>query len=282
MERRITDWRVFLRTPEGLSLWWPDPTPPGQAYIDTFGQTMREQLTPIPVEDFVQDLRAAGVRAIITASDNETVWKRRVPLEHIADLCRRYPEDFVGFGGVDPYKGAQALRDVERAAAEFGFKGIDIQPWLHNLAINDRRYYPIYDLMQDLGLIVFVACSTHFNRTVPLDIQQPELLDRVAVDFPRLKLVDRHGGWPWVLDVIAVAQRHRNVYLELSGIRPKYLHPDLLQAVRGQFQDRTLFGTGYPLLPIKRTVDEFNELPLPDAVKEKILYTNSERLLALA
>lgn len=278
-ERRITDWRVFLRTPEGLGLW---STRAAEGYRDLFGKTLQERLTPIPPEQLVSELRAAGVRAIITASDNETVWKWRVPPEHIADLCRRFPEDLIGFGGVDPYKGQQALRDVERAAKEFGFKGIDIQPWMHLLPINDRRYYPIYDLMQDLGLIAFIACSTHFNRYAPLDIQQPELLDRVAVDFPRLKIVDRHAGWPWILDVIAVAQRHRNVYLELSGIRPKYLHPDLLQAVRSQFQDRTLFGTGYPLLPFKETIDELNALPIPDAVKEKILYTNSERLLGLA
>ena len=48
-------------------------------------------------------------------------------------------------------------------------------------------------------------------------------LDEVAVDFPELTIIACPPGWPWVHELIAVAWRHPNVYLDISGIPPKTL-----------------------------------------------------------
>ena len=114
-----------------------------------------------------------------------------------------------------------------------------------------------------------------------MDYGHPRHLDQVACDFPELTIVARHGGWPWVLDMVAVAWRHPNVYVELSGIAPPYLHPDLLRYADGMLRHKFLFGTSYPLLTFRRAVDEFMELPLKDETKSAILYENAARLLHL-
>jgi hypothetical protein len=46
-------------------------------------------------------------------------------------------------------------------------------------------------------------------------------------------------------------------------------------------QDRILFGTSYPLVPVERSVKEVGELPLKDEVKRKWLHDNAARFLRL-
>lgn len=277
---RVTDWRVILNTEKGLNAMfgYPEPIPPGVGYSRVFGV----KLEPGTVEELVAVLREAGARAVISALDNETVYGRRIEPEYIAEIVQRYPEDFIGFAGADPHKGMAAVREMERAVKSYGFKGVDVQPMIHCLPINDARYYPIYAKAQELDIVLFVACSVHFNPDAPLDVQHPAHLDRVAIHFPELKIVARHAGWPWIAELIAVAWRHPNIYLELSGIRPRHLSPELLGYVDSLFQERTVWGSGYPIQPMKRNIEEFKSLSLKEVTKEKVLYHNSARLLGLA
>lgn len=262
-------------------MWFPDPIRPAQRYMEVYGAV--ERFRPAPVEEWAAEMREAGiVKAVIAASDNETVWRRKVPHEHIAELCRQYPDLFVGFAGADPHKGLRAVAEMERAVKEYGFKGVDLQPWLHQIPIDDAKYFPIYAKAAELGIVVFMHCSVHFDPGVPMDLDHPLRLDRVAAHFPELNLVARHAGWPWILDMVAVAWRHHRVYLEISGIRPRHIHPELMRYFDNILQDKVVFGTSYPMLPFKRTVDEFRELTMRENVKEKILYHNAARLLGLA
>lgn len=104
----------------------------------------------------------------------------------------------------------------------------------------------------------------------------------MAGHFPELKLIASHAGWPWILQMVAVAWRHPNVYLELSGIAPRYLDPELLRYFDTPIlQDKVFFATDYPLYPFERGVQEFLELPLQDDTKEKILWRNANRLFGL-
>ena len=48
-----------------------------------------------------------------------------------------------------------------------------------------------------------------------------------------------------------------------------------------QMQDQVLFGTDYPLYEFEKGVKGFEELPLKDETKEKILYRNAARILGL-
>ena len=51
-----------------------------------------------------------------------------------------------------------------------------------------------------------------------------------------------------------------------------------VDAANGYLQDRFLFGTAYPALPLKATVDRFLALPFQDAVRPKLLHENAQRL----
>ena len=108
-------------------------------------------------------------------------------------------------------------------------------------------------------------------------------LDALAAHVPDLQIVAAHPSWPWQDEAIAVAQHKPNVWLELSGWSPRRIEPKLIEAVRRQFGDRTLFGTDYPFITPEQWIAAWSSLdPVPGpALTQKVLYDNAARLLAL-
>ena len=103
---------------------------------------------------------------------------------------------------------------------ELGCVGVSMGPWTHRLATDDNLYYPIYAKCSELGVPVVLHCSVSFDRGAQLDLEHPRRIDAIATAFPDLKIVASHGGWPWVLELIAVAWRHPTVFIELSAKLP--------------------------------------------------------------
>jgi hypothetical protein len=109
----------------------------------------------------------------------------------------------------------------------------------------------------------------------------PSAIDDLAADFPTLKIIMAHPGWPWVDETTAVALHKGNVHWEMSGWAPKYFPAQLKVDMRARLQDKIMFGSDYPSLPYARIFKEWRELGYSDAVMEKIFHQNAERVLGL-
>lgn len=225
--------------------------------------------------------------AVIKARDVETTLGMKIPNEACARLVKKHPQRLLGMAGVDPLKGKAAVEELEYAIKELGLRGVNLWPYEYNLYPHDHAYYPIYEKCLELGAIVSIETSMHFNRSVRMDLCRPLYLDYVAVDFPDLKLVGSTPGWPWVAELMGVAWRHPNVYVAISFVRPKHIgnplsgYETLIQFGNTILQDKIIFGSGWPTLPMKRGVEEVRQLPLKDEVKEKWLHKNAARLFGL-
>ena len=101
----------------------------------------------------------------------------------------------------------------------------------------------------------------------------PQFLDEVAVDFPELKLIISHGGNGFGPPVLAVAQRHPNVYLEFSALRPKHMAPEFIQAANTYLKKKCIFGTDYPLIEFKEQI-ELWKYALREEVWESFFHQN--------
>ena len=247
-----------------------------------------ESYTSMAPKEFLKLLDDGGVdKAILPAEDNETTYGTKIPNEDLAEFCRNAPSRLIGFAGVDPYKGMAAVRELEYAVKELDLKGLNLAPFLLELYPTDPKYYPLYSKCVELNIPVILHVGINFYNEAPMGYSHPKYLDQLAIDFPELKIVATHGGWPWVAEIVAVAWRHPNVYIDIAGQRPKYLEmpnmgwAPLLQLGNSFLQDRILFATRYPLLPFRRTIQEFRQLPLKSEVKEKWLWKNAARLLKL-
>ena len=154
-----------------------------------------------PFEDFLALLESAGiVKSVVKAKDIETTYGRKLPNETVAAFVRRYPGRFIGFAGVDPHKGMDAVRELEYAVRELGLQGLAVEPFEYHLAANDRRFYPLYSKCVELGIPVNLHCSINYSTMSRMEYGRPIHLDDVAVDFPELKIIAMTAGWPWVSD----------------------------------------------------------------------------------
>ncbi len=58
----------------------------------------------------------------------------------------------------------------------------------------------------------------------------------------------------------------------------KYFPPELIQFMNTRGQDKIIFASDHPVLPMQRCIKEAQELDLREGVLDKFLYQNAERL----
>lgn len=225
----------------------------------------------------LEEMDAAGIAAgVVTARVSD--YFGSVSNEDVAAICSEHPGRFYGMAAVDPTDRRKAIRDID-AAMQAGFRGVTIEPGAYPVPMyaDDRRLYPVYAHLEDRGVPTVIM--TGGNAGPDLSYSNPVTLDRVAGDFPDLKIIVSHGNWPWVSEILHVAFRRSNV--ALSPDMYFYKMPglnDYLQAADSWMAERFYFATAYPLAPIGGYVDWFTRLPLKPQNMERILYRNAAAL----
>ena len=103
----------------------------------------------------------------------------------------------------------------------------------------------------------------------------------MAAAFPQLTIVAAHFGWPWQLDLIAVALHKTNVYIDISGWAPRRIPAEVIRELRGRLSGQFLWGSDYPCIAPERCLSELKELDLPSEVMTAVLHDNAARVLRL-
>ncbi|MGE8358835.1 amidohydrolase family protein [Pseudomonas sp.] len=201
--------------------------------------------------------------------------------DDVAEYTRAFPERFVGVATVDLSKPLAAVRELERAVCELGFKALRVVPWLWKLPPNHRLYYPLYVKCIELD-IPFCTQVGHTGPLMPSETGRPvPYLDEVALEFPELRIVAGHIGHPWTEEMIGLAWKHDNVYIDTSAYLPRYYPAALLQFLRSYGKDKVLFGSNFPQLSLERCMSQVEELGLSDEVKAAFLHENARRVFRL-
>lgn len=245
----------------------------------------RGQMT---LDDWFAAADEAGIGlTVIKGRDVETTFGGRVTNEAVAEVVRAHPARFIGFAGVDPNKGMTALRELEYAVTELGLRGLNLQCFEHRLAIDDRRMYPLYAKCIELDIPVNIHVGINFSLNSSPEFGRPMMLDRVLCDFPELRVCAAPPGWPWVEELLAVAWRHPNLSIGLVAARPRLLAVEhsgygaLLQYGRTILRDRMIVGTAWPMMPMKRVIDEVRALPIEADIADRWLGGNARAFLRL-
>jgi uncharacterized protein len=202
--------------------------------------------------------------------------------ERIADIVRQRPDRLFGMAAVNLANPREAVHELRHAIIDYRFKALRVIPWLWSLPPNDKHYYPLYVACIELG-IPFCTQVGHTGPLMPSETGRPvPYLDEVALTFPELTIVAGHIGHPWTAEMIGLAWKHDNVYIDTSAYLPKYYPPELVHFMKTYGQDKVLFGTNFPMLTFERCRSQVAGLELPPAAEEKFLRTNAERVFKLA
>ncbi len=232
------------------------------------------------VEKLFQEMSASGIDKGVVPGRCSPVFGS-VSNDDVAAIVNLYPDRFVGYASVDPTIWRFAIREIELARKK-GLKGVVIEPGLlaNPMHLDDARIYPVYAYCEDMNLpVLFMAGG---NAGPDCTYSSPEHIDRVARDFPNLKLISGHGNWPWTAQIIHVCYRRPNIYLSPD----MYLYNGMpgsreyIEAANGFMSDRFLFATAYPVMPLDGTIDLFLKLGLRESVLDRVMYKNAAELLA--
>jgi predicted TIM-barrel fold metal-dependent hydrolase len=241
------------------------------------------------VEEMVDLYRRLDMICVVFDVDKETTTSD--PFEgndYVAEVMRRYPDVFIGWASVDPWKGKAGVQELERSVTELGLSGLKLHPITQGFFPNDERFYPLYAKADELGIpVIFHTGHTGIGAGTPggtglkLKHSRPMYLDDVAADFPNLTIIGAHPSWPWQDEMLSVALHKANVYIDLSGWSPKYFSPSLIQYANTLLQNKVLFGSDCPVISPERWLADFEAAPFRDEVRPKIMLENAKRVLKL-
>lgn len=235
---------------------------------------------PTGPDELVGLMDAAGVDvALLSAWHRPGGWV--ISNDDVAEFTRAHPDRFRGLAAVDLTDPVRAVRELRRAVTELGFVGLRVVPWLWELPPDHRLYYPLYVACVELG-IPFCTQVGHTGPLKPSETGRPvPYLDRVALDFPELVIVGGHIGHPWTDEMIGVAWKHDNVFIDTSAYLPRYYPPQLVHFMNTYGRGRVLFGTNWPQLAFDRAVRQAKELPLSDEARVEFLARAACRVFKL-
>ena len=196
-----------------------------------------------------------------------------MPLEVVSRAVEQYPDRFRGMLGLDPYMGMDGVRQLETAVKDFGFIGAHLYPHWFELPPNNAKYYPFYAkcIELDIPVQMQVGQSLIYAKEHPCrSVGRPIYLDDIACDLPELKLLGTHVGIPWHDEMIAMSWKHENVFIVTDAHSPKYWPDSVKHYINSYGQNKVIFGTDFPVLRFKRTVDEVDEFGLKPEVRRKV------------
>jgi predicted TIM-barrel fold metal-dependent hydrolase len=196
---------------------------------------------------------------------------------------RAHPDRFFGSVEVDPNRGMDAVRDLQRAVEELGVKAATAFPAGLNpqVPINDKKFYPLYAKCIELDIPICVCAGVPGPR-VPFAPQYVGLIDEVCWYFPELKFVTRHGCEPWADLAVKLLLKWPNLYYSTSAFAPRYYPKAVIDFANTRGADKVMYAGYYPMgLSLDRIFKELPDVPFRDHVWPKFLRENAQRVFKL-
>lgn len=243
------------------------------------------------VEEMAEYYEKLVILGVLVTIDDRTKTGRlpEASNDFIAELTRRYPKQFSGFGSVEPWMGKWAIDEAVRCVKELGLRGFKFHPSQQHFFPDDQQFYPLWAKISELDVPILLHSGTTGvgvgqpgGGGIKLKYCKPiPHIDDVAADFPAMNIILGHQAFPWVTEQLAVLVHKPNVYMDLSGWSPKYFEPQLIQYANTRVKHKVLFGSDYPLISPERWLSDFANAPFEDDVRPLILAENARRLLKL-
>lgn len=242
----------------------------------------------VTADDYISLMDRAGIeRSFLIAQrsgDIRIQGSAHMPTDYIADLVNARPDRYSGLIGVDPSRIMESLAEIEHAVRDLGFVGAHLYPHWFEEAPDAAKYYPFYAKCCELDVPIMMQvghCLVYNpHRRLP-SVGRPICLDRIAIDFPDLKLIGMHVGYPWYEEMISVAWKHPNVYIGLDAYAPKHW-PEATRHYMNTFgQDKVIFGTDWPVVDPERAMSDVAEMEWRPDAKRKVLRDNAVNLFGL-
>jgi uncharacterized protein len=267
-----------------IDVWMQHPTPGFLAH-DMFAPLRRWSGMEVPSEELPIELTLQAMDAGGISFGLLSAWHGPegplIPNERVAEWVAAHPDRLAGLAAVDLRDPVGAVRELRRCVDELGFKGLRAIPWLWGWPPTDRRYYPLLAACVELG-VPFCTQVGHTGPLRPSETGRPiPYIDEVAIDFPELVIVCGHIGYPWTEEMVAVARKHENVFIDTSAYTTRRYPRELVDYLRADGRRKVLFGSNYPMIQPAAALEHLDRLELDDEARTLFLEGNARGVFGL-
>ncbi|MER3457208.1 MAG: aminocarboxymuconate-semialdehyde decarboxylase, partial [candidate division GAL15 bacterium] len=144
----------------------------------------------------------------------------------IAEMCRHFPDRFVGLATLPMQDVKAALEEAERAVRGLGMRGVYLATSVNGRYLDDPAFEAVWALSAELGIPVFVHPTTHLGQdvlgrhhlfnTIGFPTETAAFVGRLIYSglldrLPGVRVVLAHGGgvFPFLLGRMEHAHRSR-------------------------------------------------------------------------
>ena len=217
--------------------------------------------------------------------------------QEIADLVRKYPDKFIGFGSVNPNKDENYVDAKLQEISDLGLKGIKMLPTFQMFNPSENKNFERiceYCEKNRKVLLYHTGCDPGPWENLSLsEDANPKYLTKILEKYS-LTIVLAHTGsysaWKpgiWLNEALELGRKFDSVYFDTAAVSSIIFSEKTLNKIREVVGlERLLFGSDYPVVwgsDIKYEVDfikSCNYLTVQE--KEKILGLNAAEILGMA
>ncbi len=268
----IIDCRFRPSTPEFMGYLEPEP--------HFFSVLKSRPPKPESLETSIKHLKSVGVTGAVIHGREWAKANQFITNDHIAELVKKHTDfNIIGVAGVDADAGEEVVcSKLEYAIKELKLKGVSLDPFAIESDCADERFYPIYQLCQDYNVPVMITLGPFPAGYGYMQWCSPFPADKVANDFPNLKILLTHGGFPHTQEFIAIVWRNKNVYFENSLFYNMPGADMVVEAVNNLFPEKMVYASAYPSIDYYQSLKDFYKMGYKDSVLPMILHENAKRL----
>ena len=249
------------------------------------------QNRPQPLETFFLQMDVSGIDVSVLLPIDCTTSRgcKIYSNEQIAKLVDMGGGRFIGFASVDPHS-KTAPDDLEGAIKDLGLAGLKLAPGIQEFRPDDSKYFPIYERASELGIPITMHSGLSWEPGSQLGPCHPMILEKIAVEFPNLKICIAHFGWPWVMETAALMMKYPNLYADTACLYAdtpmEFVGFTFSSQIPTTWIERTLrnqvmFGSNYPRIETVKMVDAVSSLGFSEGAAGLIFEDNARRFMNL-
>jgi uncharacterized protein len=238
--------------------------------------------------------------------------------DYLSEQIGKHPDRLAGFATLPTAAPSEAADELERTVTEHGFKGALINGHVQGRFLDDRRFWPIFERAQALGVPIYlhpteppdavkrayyeglpegfgeILATNAWGWHVDTGLHALRLIAAGVLDeYPGLQIIVGHMGeaLPFFLERTSRNLQRRagltkplhhymnqNFHFTTSGV---FTYPPLTCLLDVIGADRVMFSVDYPFAQNEEGRDFIAGAPISDSDREKLAHGNAERLLKL-
>lgn len=234
-------------------------------------------------EDVVKELERSGVdKAVVFGFAFRDMGLCRYVNDYVIESVSKYPDKFIGYISVMP-KAKDLEQEIDRCIDK-GLCGIgELFPYGQGFDISnfdEIKNLSNFSIERNLPVIIHTNEPVGHYYSGKTDTT-PVKAYEFAAKFPELKIIFAHwgGGLLFYELMPEIKKQNKNVYYDTAA--SPFLYDKKIYKVAKEIGvlDKILFGSDYPLIPMKRYIKEIESSGLALEGQAKIFGENAQKLL---